>query len=447
MHRNCYKQDGLTFSFNFKEKTAAVMKCRSTMNNIIIPRSITHKGHEYIITSIYHTAFRELSINSIQFPSNSQIEEIGSYSFFSTLIRQVTIPPSVKIIHDHAFSECSNLEEIIITQDSQLENMERGSFSFTKIQQIFIPKNVKSIGAGSFARCERLKSIQFDPDSKLEEIEKQAIGFTLIKSIEIPSSVSKLHQGWSEDARHLEKVTIMPNSQYYKNFEENENLILGKTDEKSDIFDIIVYACRKLDQVEIPPYIKEIQAYAFANTKIESVFIPKEVIKIDKYAFSQCFELKKVEFAPDSKLESIKGAAFVFSFIQEVSIPSHLKKIGNSWFYCGSLKKFEIPSDSQLESIEYGAFINSQIENLYIPSTVTKLKCFSSLKKLINVKIDDNNPYYKNYEADKRLILGKSDLNSDIFDVLLFVSRNIKHIIIPSFIKVIHNNAFEHTSI
>lgn len=124
-------------------------------------------------------------------------------------------------------------------------------------------------------------------------------------------------------------------------------------------------------------------------------------MKIGKYAFTECFKLTNVEFESDSKLKIIESAAFVFSRLKEISIPRNLKIIAHDAFSGVSLKKFEIPYDSQLESTGAKNFFNSEIVRLYFPSTISKFKCFSTLKELIDLRIAYNNPYYKNYKADE----------------------------------------------
>ena len=65
---------------------------------------------------------------------------------------------------------------------------------------------------------------------------------------------------------------------------------------------------------------------------------------------------------------------------------------------------------------------------------------FYECKKLKYIDFDSNNINFKKYRND--LIIGKSDMNSDIFDRILYANRNIQQAIIPSFIKVISGNAF-----
>lgn len=55
--------------------------------------------------------------------------------------------------------------------------------------------------------------------------------------------------------------------------------------------------------------------------------------------------------------------------------------------------------------------------------------------KLNKIDVDPENPGFKNYDVN--LIICKSDLESDHYDVLIFCTRNVHKIIVPSFIKQI----------
>ena len=46
-------------------------------------------------------------------------------------------------------------------------------------------------------------------------------------------------------------------------------------------------------------------------------------------------------------------------------------------------------------------------------------------------------------EIENKYIIGKTDLNSAIFDILYFADRSIRKVLIPSFIKIIGSTAFE----
>ncbi|KAK8892795.1 hypothetical protein M9Y10_030038 [Tritrichomonas musculus] len=321
---------------------------------------------------------------------------------------------------------------------------------------IFIPQSIKnndqeyiitSINESSF-ECSYISSIKFPPNSELQKIERDAFKHTKIESISIPSHVSKLEDGWCSFMPELTKVTIMPGNQYFKHHEDNDNLIIGRTNLKSDKYENLLFVNREIKTVTIPSFIKKIASNAFSYSLIEKVSIPSQVIQIDEFAFFWCSQLKTVEIPNDSDLQKIGKLAFACSSIERFFIPQQVKTICEASFtHCYHLKTVEIPLNSELQKIERFTFSHTKIECISIPKNVIELEegwC-GGTPKLKKVTIMSDNQRYKNY-GDK-LVIGKTDPKSDIFDVLVFVSRDIEAVTIPSFIKRIASHAFSGTSI
>lgn len=107
----------------------------------------------------------------------------------------------------------------------------------------------------------------------------------------IPASVCELEEGWCKWTERLTKVTIDPKNQYYMNCKEDERLVIGKSDPKSDIYNVLLFAPRDIINVTIPSYIKRIATAAFSHSSIEKVFIPSQITEIHEKAFYNCHKL------------------------------------------------------------------------------------------------------------------------------------------------------------
>ena len=147
----------------------------------------------------------------------------------------------------------------------------------------------------------------------------------------------------------------------------------------------------------------------------------------------------------DPESNDFDTVIFAIRNIQNVTIPSFVKIIGeHSFDKTTKLKKVDFEKNSNLQIIKSYAFLTSSIESLSIPSSVLILKpnwC-TKAKNLTNISIIKNNQINIFY-FDNKFILGKSDLCSDVFDVLLFARHDIKTATIPSFIKQIGPSAFD----
>lgn len=89
-------------------------------------------------------------------------------------------------------------------------------------------------------------------------------------------------------------------------------------------------------------------------------------------------------------------------------------------------------NDSEIQTIENYAFSNSSVTNISIPSTIYIFKkkwCRKS--KLNNITIfPSKNINIKFY--DNNFIVGKSDLESDNFDVLIYAKNDTEEVVVPS---------------
>lgn len=292
---------------------------------------------------------------------------------------------------------------------------------------------IKSIKEGAFRNC-RFKSLRFSVDSELQVIEKNAFASSSLKTLFIPSTVTELKEAWCRRTFKLVNVTVDERNPYFKNSEENSKLILGKSDTKSDNFDVIVFASRGIEDVTIPSNIKIIGPFSFCFCQIKKIFIPHHITEIQKGCFCACNYLQKVEFAPDSKLETIGRKSFMYSKIESILIPRSIKRICRTAFkLCEKLQKVEFAPDSELQIIERKAFMSSTIECISIPQNVSVIEdewCLFA-NNLNDVKVNINNRCFKNCEENEKLVLGKSDINSEKFDVLVFASRNSQEVKIP----------------
>ena len=121
--------------------------------------------------------------------------------------------------------------------------------------------------------------------------------------------------------------------------------------------------------------LQTIESYAFSLSAIEDITIPTTVTNIGENSFCSCKQLKQVLIPSDSKLQTIEKEAFAHTNITSITIPSSVTKIGESSFHsCKQLKQILIPNDSKLQTIENSAFYETPIESITIPSELIDLK-------------------------------------------------------------------------
>lgn len=96
-----------------------------------------------------------VTMNGETYEIPNTVAEIGAQAFFTSHIKNVIIPSSVKKIGNESFYACSNLEEVNIPEG--LEQIGWGAFyRCNKIKTIVIPSSVTFIDGGAFSSMGRI---------------------------------------------------------------------------------------------------------------------------------------------------------------------------------------------------------------------------------------------------------------------------------------------------
>lgn len=436
-------QDSITYLLDANSKTACIINGQSARGDVLIPRSIVHESREYLITTISEEAFKQASdIKSLQFSNDSELQKIENQSFIDSSINIISIPScvsldskwccyatnlvKVKVIetgkkcniidYDQKLilgksNEASEIFDVVlfaqrnqekITIPNFVTKISPFSFSVSMIKSIKIPSSVTRICEGAFSMCERLIKVEIEDNSNLKVIEKDAFLASSIESLSIPSNIIELKNEWCNGTYYLNDVKVIPNGEE-NIIDFNNEFILGKSDLKNDDYDVLLFSKRNLEFVMIPDLVKIITPYSFSESSVKEVILPSSLTKICEYSFSYSLNLKKIKFiTKNSSLQIIENFTFLNSTIECISIPSDIIELNDGWC-CGAryLKRINV--------------IKNEKENI------------------INFK--------------KKFILGKSDLNSDVYDKLLFMPRHLKKARIPDFIKIISVYAFSESLI
>lgn len=428
---NCYKLSHVEFEKNSNLRTIESNAfCLSSIESLILPASLSELKKDWcnnvkklkkITVDSNNKFFKNIDkllvgksdktkedFDVLLFASRdikettipSGIKQIQSNSFSFSSIEKIIISSSVTEIDECAFYSCLNLIQVEIPTDSQLRIIKEKAFNFTNIERIYIPRNVIRICKMAFS-CRKLKKVEIPIDSKLVTIESMAFFSSSIESITIPENVSELEDGWCYSTNKLTKVKISKNNKLYK--EIDDDLIIAKSDNNCDDFDVLFFAPRNIVRTKIPPYIKQISSYSFDSSSIESVIIPPSVTHINKGAFCYCKKLRNVEIPRDTQLVNLGQGSFYFTSINRIYIPPAITQISEGPFdLCKYLRDVEITNDSQLKIICENAFAHSLLTSIYFPPNLEKIKenAFYECNRLQIIEIDENSSITKDALKD-----------------------------------------------
>ena len=247
--------NNLAFSLNEDNKTATIAYSEKAKGDIFVPKSIFIDANEYLISGIENYAFfNNISINSISFADDSELESIGEDVFFNCSIKKLSIPASLKHLKEGWCNKVSQLTEIEISPENELFTFYDDKILISKtetdvillfasrnVETVLIPSNITRIGEYSFSNCFNLKSLSFSP--------------SWIEEFSIPKNVIDIEEGWCDDAKYLVNLHL---SSLNKNFVYFQNKILLKND-------TVLFASRSIQKVSIPSNVKNIGNASFQH--------------------------------------------------------------------------------------------------------------------------------------------------------------------------------------
>ena len=240
--------------------------------------------------------------------------EIKDYVFEGgRCFKSVTIPNSVTFIGKRAFSGCTDLTAVNISDLPAWMNINFATsasnplytptnvyhnlylngelvtdlvipdgtteikdyaFAYGNFKSVTIPGSVTSIGNGAFENCTNLTSIEI-PNS-VTIIDAGAFVRSCLTSVEIPGNVTSIGSRAFWDCANLSSVAML--------------------DGVVSIGPLAFSQCENLISVEIPGSVTSIGQSAFAGcTKLESVVIPNSVTSIESSTFASCYSLSSAQ--------------------------------------------------------------------------------------------------------------------------------------------------------
>ncbi len=297
---------------------------------------------------------------------------IGEDTFFLKDIVSVTMPDSVTVIENGAFSLCRSLTKVTLS------------------------KNLKSIGGGAFAACPKLKSIRLP--NGLERIGDGAFNeCTLLTDMNIPATVTyigswdSLPLNWTKKQKQefviLGDGILYKYNGYYGNGENvvipNNVKIIGEYAFSYDHSSTV-----NMKSVTIPGSVKEVRRGAFhqSSDKLTKVTIGEGVMSIAADAFGYCSNLTQVNI-PKS-LSDTSLVSFREPWSGNQSEEFDIRGNGVLFKYKGNDANVIIPDG--VKHIYPGAFANnSTLQTVIMPQSVVSIgdAAFMSCYNLVQADI------------------------------------------------------------
>lgn len=299
---------------------------------------------------------------------------------FPSMLRITTDSPSYVVKDDilydkecsrliHAFSD---LKTIVI--DSSVKMIEHSAFrESNNLSNIIVHSEINEIGGYAFSYCQNLNNVIIN--AKMEIIPDGLFRGSGIYEFVIPTETKKIGLASFADCKRLQKVDIPENVTEIDAFafENDESLKYVTISANIQTIEQGTFrGCSSLKEIIIPEGVKSIGEEAFKDCiGLETIRLPYSIEEIGDAVFEGCTNLKRIELP-----HSIKGLSRKLfakcKALREVIMPSTIEFIGSKAFEgCESLYSIAIPVG--VKGIGSAAFSYSGLREVVIPDTVEEL--------------------------------------------------------------------------
>ena len=397
--RHCYRINNIVLGGGLKSiGDYAFSNCMS-LRHVELPEGIKQIGEG---------AFKESGLLEIKVPES--LREIKNDVFANSMLRSVSLPQRLRLIEDRAFSGLNMNKKIEIPADANVSKdaFENTDFEFGK----------KQIDWKSFLRNHQKQIIKESvKDNEVQVIMCDYNVILVIKGIAYQPRVIPLNSEeygtmrmYGSSYEEIKGDVVIPDV-----IEIKDGLWKGEyfvTEVGS------MKGCRTINKLRLPLTIeKPFEPEQFSNSSITSVNIPEKIVDIPNGLFKSCYKLQEVSLP--SNLKSIGDNAFTRTLISSIIIPEGTMTIGKGAFSVNrKLVDVTLPSNIIIGSnCFYGTPYGNKIENKNVEKKETNIwdnpkyandEEFKKYKKQLDIYFLDVNRFLEN---EKNLDLFPSDIS------------------------------------
>ena len=277
--------------------------------SVTIPATVTHDGTTYSVTIIGVGAFDDCrNLTAINIPNS--VTTIGDGAFEGcTGLTAINIPTSVTTIGNSAFSGCSSLATISVASDNPKYDSRNNCNAIIETttntliagcMNTTIPKSVTVIGELAFSGCSSLTAVNI-PNSVTSIGRSTFSGCSSLTNINIPNSVSSIGfeafngTAWYDNKPDGLVYAGLVAYEYKGDMPEGTSITLRKGTKGIAEYAFADCNCDGLTSINIPNSVTTIGICAFeGRTGLTSINIPNSVTTIGYQTFWGCSSLTTV---------------------------------------------------------------------------------------------------------------------------------------------------------
>lgn len=422
--------DSLQWTLVDSTQTATLYRYGKKGDTAIIPETVEYGGNTYQVVAIaapnsrvFYDTYK--NIKHVSLPKtlhivgdnafsnctnlkainlNENVDSIGHHAFYNcTSLKSITVPSKIKVLGEYCFHHCDNMEEINLPEG--LTTILQDALSWNaKIQKLTIPSTVTYMGNWALYANNSLKTLHMNTNTA-PQLGQEVFG-----------SCSNLHiiyvpEGCASNYRNTEvwkNYIIAPGKGLAIDIDlttpgELGNEILKLTENISDVNilkikgklnddDIYNIQNRMPNLIEIDLSevdMKSLPSSMFYNREaIRRIVLPNSLVTIGENAMKYCHMLESI-IIPEGVTSIGNSAFYECSSLTNVQLPAGLSYLQSGCFeYCKSLESITLPDN--LISIWNAAFYGcNKLKNIHLSKQLTTIggNAFSGCNSLVSIEL------------------------------------------------------------
>ena len=329
--------------------------------------------------------------------TNSDFKILGYKCLCNKQFDDFVLPQQIESVCSNAFENCDKLQSFCLASGSQLKRIEDHAFKgCTSLSNVDLSKALQCqlLGNDVFDKGYPTNEFKFPVIKQIETI----LSGANVKTIVIPTGVTEICDNAFANCESLSDITLP------------EGLI--------KIRNSVFVNCISLTKIEIPKSVDQIDSNVFENCNKLSDFKLNREFELKKFGecvFSGCNSLQSLNLYTEGEcsLTSLPDNMFGDTcYLNEISLPRELIKIGNNVFKSSNFKIDNVYNEDGITFVlpgtvnEIGAFsfsYNAELTNVDLSATDLKIipiSAFENCESLVSVKLPEglteicNNAFY-----------------------------------------------------
>ena len=366
----------MTLEFEFEGRGAIIVGCDGIDGEVIIPRTVSIEGDD---RGCHHI-----------------VRVIGDYAFsFCEGVRTIRIPETVIRIDSSAFSNCSELCNIVVDERNEHYASLDGVLFSKDLKTLIkypegkegnyrVPDGVEALGDLAFSRADGLTSVSIPCSLKGD------ISISWCPNV-ISIDVDEGHESLSS----MDGVLFNKDRTVLIRCPQGRSGHYIMPDGVHTIKDWAFSGCVLLVSVDVPECMETIGDWSFNEChRLETISLPNGLGSIGNWAFSDCVSLSTMEI-PESVRYIGNNALSGCESITSIKVPYGIASIlPHTFAACSGLKSVYLPDS--IEFIKDDAFSDCiGLESVEIPASVTSIGryAFKGCSRLESVVIPEGVEY------------------------------------------------------